>query len=103
MKIYGDHFYARRLGTTGGEGGGTHQAARRVPGAAPLPGRARHPPGCLVAPPGAPFCLLDPPRAKTPEEELLSRYIAATVRKPNRGENPSSAGDSAGEITSRKG
>src|SRR4051812_49841515 len=32
VNIYGDHFYARRLGTTGGEGEGTHQAARRVPG-----------------------------------------------------------------------
>src|SRR3954471_10973975 len=36
MKFYGEHFYEDLLGTTEGGGEGTHQAARRVPGAAPL-------------------------------------------------------------------
>src|ERR1041385_137484 len=36
MKFYGEHFYEDWLGITGGGGEGTHQAARRVPGAAPL-------------------------------------------------------------------
>src|SRR3954471_20049833 len=36
MKFYGEHFYEDLLGVTEGGGEGTHQAARRVPGAAPL-------------------------------------------------------------------
>src|ERR1041385_4297210 len=36
MKFYGEQFLEDLLGITGGGGEGTHQAARRVPGAAPL-------------------------------------------------------------------
>ena len=82
---------------------GTHQAARRVPGAAPLPGHARHPPGCLVAPLGAPFRLFNPLGIETPKRELLSRYAAVTGRKPTEKETHLRRGDSAGEITSGKG
>src|SRR3954471_24586232 len=63
MKIDGGHFYEDSLEITEDGGEGTHQAARRVPGAAPL-GRARHPPGCLVALLGAPSRLYDPPGVK---------------------------------------
>src|ERR1044072_9115806 len=74
-----------------------------MPGAAPPPGRARHPPGCLVAPLGAPFPLFNPLGVETPKEELLSRYAAATRRKPTEEKTHLRRGDSAGEITSRKG
>ena len=59
MKIDGGHFYEDSLEITEDGGEGTHQEARRVPGAAPL-GRAKHPPGCLVALLGAPSRLYDP-------------------------------------------
>src|SRR3954465_2552226 len=59
---------------------------------APPPGPPRYPPGCLVAPLGAPLRLYYPPRVKTSERGLLSRNTAATGRKPNRGENQSPAG-----------
>ena len=45
-------------------------------------GPTRQPEGCLVAPLGAPFFLFNPLGVETPREELLSRYAAATVRKP---------------------
>src|SRR4051812_29454245 len=82
---------------------GDPQAARRVPGAAPPPGRARHPPGCLVAPHGAPFRLFHPPGVETPKQELLPRFAAATVRKYTEEKSHLRRVDSAGEITSRKG
>src|ERR1043165_1212156 len=91
------------MGITEGGGEGTPQAARRVPGAAPPPGRARHPPGCLVAPLGAPFRLFNPLGVEIPKQELLSRYTAATGRKPTEEKTHLRRGDSAGEITSRKG
>src|SRR3954462_15582914 len=47
----------------------THQGPRRVPGA-PL-GRATCPPGCLVAPLGAPFGLYLAPSEETPNIDLL--------------------------------
>ena len=55
MKVDGVHFYEESLEITEDGGEGTHQAARRVPSAPSPPlGRARHPPGCLVALLGAP-------------------------------------------------
>src|SRR4051812_33422504 len=66
-------------------------------------GPTRHPPGCLVAPLGAPFRLINPLGVETPKEELLSRYAAATGRKPREEKTHLRRGDSAGEITSRKG
>ena len=59
MKIDECHFYEDSLEITEDGGEGTHQAAIRVLGAPPL-GRARHPPGCLVALLGAPSHLYDP-------------------------------------------
>src|SRR4051812_3977106 len=67
------------------------------------PFRARHPPGCLVAPLGAPFRLYNLLGLETPKREPLSRYAAATVRKPTEEKTHLRRGDSAGEITSRKG
>src|ERR1041384_2559698 len=91
------------MGITEGGGEGTHQATRRVPVAAPPPGRARHPPGCLVAPLGAPFRLFNPLGVETPKEELLLRYAASTWWKLTEHKTHLRRGDSAGEITSRKG
>ena len=70
---------------------------------APPPGRARHPPRCPVAPLGAPFRLYNPSGVETPKEDLLSRYATATGRKPTEEKTHLRRGDSAGEITSRKG
>src|ERR1043165_1438584 len=86
-----------------GEGEGTPQPAGGVPAAAPPPSRASHPPGCLVAPLGAPFRLLKPPGVETPKEESFPRFAAATVRKPTEEKSHLRRADSAGEITSRKG
>src|ERR1041384_2149014 len=69
----------------------------------PPPSRARHPPGCLVAPLGAPFRLFNPPGVETPKQELLPRFDAATVRKPTEEKSHLRRADSAGDITSRKG
>src|SRR4051812_42716425 len=91
MKIDGDHFYEELLESTKDGGEGTHQAARRVPGAAPL-GRARHPPGCLVALLGASSRLYDPPGVKTLEEEEFRSFAAASWRKPTKKKKPSPAG-----------
>src|ERR1044072_2647797 len=66
-------------------------------------GPARHPPGCLVAPLGAPFRLFNPLGVETPKQELFSRCAAATGRKPTEKKTHARRGDSAGEITSRKG
>src|ERR1043165_3323881 len=71
--------------------------------ARPPPGHARHPPGCLVAPLGAPFRLFNPLGVETPKQELLSQYDAATGQKPTEKKTRLRRGDSAGEITSRKG
>src|SRR4051812_24743006 len=66
-------------------------------------GRARHPPGCLVALLGAPSRLYDPPGAKTLQERSF------VVSPPPRGGNLQRRkshlrrADSVGEITSRKG
>src|SRR4051794_22940823 len=59
MKFDVDHFYGDSLEFTKDGPEGTHQATRRVPGTPPL-GRARHPPGCLVALLGAPSGLYYP-------------------------------------------
>src|SRR3954468_21106990 len=91
------------MGITEGGGEGTHQAARRVPGAAPPPGCSRHPPGCLVAPLGAPFRLFNPPRVETPKHESFPRFAAATVGKPTEEKSHLRRADSVGEITSWKG
>src|SRR3954469_25953114 len=48
---------------------------------APPPGRARHPPGCLVAPLGAPSRLYNPPGVETLKGESFRRSSAATERK----------------------
>src|ERR1043165_2676140 len=66
-------------------------------------GPTRQPEGCLVAPLGAPFRLFNPLGVETPKQELLSRYAAATGRKPTEKKTHLWRGDSAGEITSRKG
>src|SRR3954464_4263664 len=58
IKIDGGHFYEDSLEITKDGGEGTHQSARRLPGA-PL-GRASHPPGCLVALLGAPLAYMTP-------------------------------------------
>ena len=58
----------------------------------PTLGHAGHPPGCPVAPLGAPFRLFNPLVVETPKQELLSRYAAATGRKPT-GEKPISSGE----------
>src|ERR1043165_5177797 len=86
-----------------GEGEGTPQPAGGVPAAAPPPSRASHPPGCLVAPLGAPFRLLKPPGVETPKEESFPHFAAATVRKPTEEKSHLRRADSAGQITSRKG
>src|SRR4051812_29101159 len=67
MKIDGDYFYEDLLGLTEDGGEGTHQDARRVPGAAPLLAApsTRMPEGCLVAPLGAPFRQYNPPGVET--------------------------------------
>src|SRR3954464_88632 len=103
MKIYGDCFYGNLLGPTEDGGEGTHQEAIRVSGAAPPPGRARHPPGCLVAPLGAPFRLYNPPGVKTLKGVELPCSSTATERKPTEEKSHLRRADSAGEITSRKG
>src|SRR4051812_12969115 len=91
MKIDRCHFCEESLEITEDGGEGTHQAARRVPGAAPL-GRARHPPGCLVALLGSPSHLYYPPGVKTLEQEDFRSFAAATGRKPTDKKRPSSAG-----------
>src|ERR1044072_1048638 len=53
-------FLCQMIGDHRRRGWGTREVARRVPGASPLHGRARHSPGCLVAPLGAPFRLYNP-------------------------------------------
>src|ERR1043165_2654453 len=55
-------------------------------------GRARHPPGCLVALLGAPSRLYDPPGVKTLEQEEFRSFAAASWRKPTEKKNPSPAG-----------
>src|SRR4051812_1137368 len=90
MKIDGGQFYEDSLEITEDGGEGTHQAARRVPGA-PL-GRARHPPGCLVALLGAPSPLYEPPGVKTLEQEEFRSFTAASWRKPTEKRKPSPAG-----------
>src|SRR3954466_9785961 len=90
------------MGITEGGGEGTHQAARRVSGAPP-PGHARHPPGCLVAPLGAPFRLYNPPGVETPKREKFPCFAAATGQKPTEEKSHLRRADSTGEITSRKG
>src|ERR1043165_7986119 len=54
-------------------------------------------------PPRCPFRLFNPPGVETPKQEQLSRYAAATVRKPTQEKTHLRRGDSAGEVTSRKG
>src|ERR1041385_8143523 len=76
------------------------KAAWRAP---PPPGRARHPPGCLVAPLDAPFRLYKPPGVETLKEESFPCFAAATGRKPTEEKSHLRRADSAGEITSRKG
>src|ERR1043165_9554298 len=66
-------------------------------------GPTRQPEGCLVAPLGAPFRLFNPLGVETLKQELPSRYTAATGRKPTEEKTHLRRGDSAGEITSRKG
>src|ERR1041384_2019326 len=83
----------------GGDPLGSQKGAWR----GPPPGRARHPPGCLVAPLGAPLRLFNPLGVDTPKRQLLSRYAASTGRKPTEMKPHLRRGDSAGEITSQKG
>src|SRR3954469_11271421 len=71
--------------------------------ARPHPGRARHPPGCLVAPLGSPSRLYNPPRVETLKEELFPHFVAATVWKPREEKSHLRRADSSEEITSRKG
>src|ERR1041385_1679569 len=103
MKFYGEHFYEDRLGITEGGGEGTHQAARRVPGAAPL----LVAPGTLLGvwwPPSVPpFRLYKPPGVETPKQESFPCFAAVTGRKPTEEKIHLRRADSAGEITSRKG
>src|SRR4051812_44321313 len=69
----------------------------------PPPGRARHTPGCLVGPLGAPFRLYNPPGVETLKREVLPCSSAAAERKPKEEKSHLRRADSAGEITSRKG
>src|SRR3954471_19029053 len=91
MKIDRGHFYEDSLDITEDGGEGTHQAARRVPGASPL-GRAKHPPGCLVALLGAPSRLYYPSEVKTIKEEEFRSFAAASWRKPTEKKKASPAG-----------
>src|ERR1041384_5242219 len=83
----------------GGDPLGSQKGAWR----GPPPGRARHPPGCLVAPLGAPFRLYKPPGVETPKQESIPCFAAATGRKPREEKSHLRRADSAGEITSQKG
>src|ERR1043165_9065151 len=55
-------------------------------------GRAKHPPGCLVAPLGAPSRLYDPPGVKTLDIEEFPSFATATGWKPIEEKKPSPAG-----------
>src|ERR1041385_6952007 len=70
--------------------GPTRQPERCL--ARPPPGRARHPPGCLVAPLGAPFRLYKPPGVETPKEESFSVFRRRHGAETYKGEKPSPAG-----------
>ena len=102
-EILGEEFLWKMTGNhrrrRWGDPPGSQKGAER----GPPPGRARHPPGCLVAPLGAPFCLFNPPGVETPKGELLLRFAAATGRKPIEEKSHLRRADSAGEIISRKG
>src|ERR1041385_7267695 len=52
--------------------GGTPQGLQKGPWRGPTLGRARGPPGCPVAPLGAPLCLYLPPVTETPKIDLFS-------------------------------
>src|SRR4051812_46727236 len=99
MKIDGGHFYEESLEITEDGSEGTHQVARRVPGATP-PRARQTPPGCLVALLGAPSRLYDPPGVKTLDIEEFWSFAAANLQ---RRKSHLWRADSAGEITSRKG
>ena len=60
--------------------------------ARPPLGRARHPPGCLVALLGAPSRLYDPPGVETLKIEEFQSFSAALWWKPTDKKNPSPAG-----------
>src|SRR3954462_10453456 len=59
---------------------------------APPLGRARHPPGCLVALLGAPSGLYYDPGVETLKEEEFRSFAAASWRKPTEKKKPSTAG-----------
>src|ERR1041385_7433390 len=91
MKIYGDRFYGNLLGITEDGGEGTHQAARRVPGAAPLLAV----PGTLLDawwPPSVPLSPIRPPWGENPKRRRVSVLRRRHGAETYRGENPSPAG-----------
>src|SRR3954464_8006476 len=71
---------------------GVRGPTRQPEGCVPPLGRARHPPGCLVALLGAPSRLYDPPGVETLEEEKFRSFAAATGRKPTKKKKPSPTG-----------
>ena len=62
-----------------GRRGGPPQGLQKGPWRGPTLGRARHPPGCPVAPLGAPFAYIYPPTRKPPISIYLTRSPLCTA------------------------
>src|ERR1041385_3777838 len=91
MKFYGDHFYEDILGITEDGGEGTHQTARRVPGAAPSWPR-QAPSWMPGGPPRCPLSPIKPPWGRNPKKRGVSVFRRRHGAETYRGEKPSPAG-----------